>query len=179
VVATHPADQNGKKRTNQKKTVGVTRGGVVYELFFTNLPQQAFTACDVVELYLHRGAFESTLADEDQEIDSDRWSSHARVGTRSMAMHCAMGMEPQAGTGASPQAGVGAYHRGGLLHATGPKLGNHLHRATGLPLLDVLGKLGGTRGKTLRSSPMGRCSVLLIRSCSRMNTVEKLLEACA
>jgi hypothetical protein len=79
----------------------VTRGGVVYELFFTNLPHQAFTACDVVELYLHRGAFESTEAYEDQEIDSDRWCSHARVGTRSMAMHCAMGLDPQAGTGAS------------------------------------------------------------------------------
>ncbi len=34
----------------------MTRAGVVYELFFTNLPQHAFTACDVVELYLHRPA---------------------------------------------------------------------------------------------------------------------------
>jgi hypothetical protein len=48
VVATHPA---GKK----KSPVGVTRAGVVYELFFTNLPPHAFTARDVVELYLHRG----------------------------------------------------------------------------------------------------------------------------
>ncbi len=48
IVASHPA---GKK----KSPVGVTRAGIVYELFFTNLPQQAFTACDVVELYLHRG----------------------------------------------------------------------------------------------------------------------------
>jgi hypothetical protein len=54
--------------------------GVVYELFFTNLPQQAFTARDVVELYLHRGAFEPTLSDEDQEIDPDRWCSHAAWG---------------------------------------------------------------------------------------------------
>jgi hypothetical protein len=38
---------------------------VVYELFFTQLPQGAFTACDVVALSLHRGAFEPTLADED------------------------------------------------------------------------------------------------------------------
>jgi hypothetical protein len=49
VVATHPA---GKK----KSPVGVTRSGTVYELLLTNLPQHAFTACDVVELYLHRGA---------------------------------------------------------------------------------------------------------------------------
>ena len=62
VVATHPA---GKK----KSPVGVTREGVVYELFFT--------ACDVVELYLHRGAFEPTVADEDSEQDPDRWCSHS------------------------------------------------------------------------------------------------------
>jgi hypothetical protein len=49
VVATHPAG-------NKKSPVGVTRSGIVYELFFTNLPQRAFTAADVVELYLHRGA---------------------------------------------------------------------------------------------------------------------------
>src|SRR5689334_6242374 len=73
VVATHPA---GKK----KSPVGVTRKGVVYELFFTNLPQHAFTACDVVELYLHRGAFEPLLSDEDSEQDPDRWCSHSAWG---------------------------------------------------------------------------------------------------
>jgi hypothetical protein len=79
VVATHPADQNGKKK-DRKKTVGVTRAGVVYELFFTNLPQQAFTAVDVVERYLHRGSFEPVLSDEDEEIDPDRWCSHSAWG---------------------------------------------------------------------------------------------------
>jgi len=73
IVATHPA---GKK----KSPIGVTRAGIVYELFFTNLPQQAFTACDVVELYLHRGAFEPLLADEDIEQDPDRWCSHSAWG---------------------------------------------------------------------------------------------------
>jgi hypothetical protein len=57
VVATHPASK-------KKSPVGVTRAGIVYELFFTNLPQQAFTA----------------LADEDQEIDPDRWCSHSAWG---------------------------------------------------------------------------------------------------
>jgi hypothetical protein len=73
IVATHPA---GKK----KSPIGVTRKGVVYELFFTNLPQDAFSSCDVVELYLHRGAFEPILADEDIEQDPDRWCSHAAWG---------------------------------------------------------------------------------------------------
>jgi hypothetical protein len=73
VIATHPAG-------SKKSPVGVTRSGMVYELFFTNLPQQAFTASDVVELYLHRGAFEPVLSDEDQEIDPDRWCSHSAWG---------------------------------------------------------------------------------------------------
>ncbi len=73
VVATHP---EGLK----KSPVGVTRAGIVYELFFTKLPQQAFTASDVVELYLHRGAFEPVLSDEDSEHDPDRWCSHSAWG---------------------------------------------------------------------------------------------------
>jgi hypothetical protein len=73
VVATHPAG-------NKKSPVGVTRAGIVYELFFTTLPQQAFTASDVVELYLHRGAFEPVLSDEDREQDPDRWCSHSAWG---------------------------------------------------------------------------------------------------
>jgi hypothetical protein len=73
VVATHPASK-------KKSPVGLTREGIVYELFFTNLPQQGFTACDVVEVYLHRGAFEPALADEDVEQDPDRWCSHAAWG---------------------------------------------------------------------------------------------------
>jgi hypothetical protein len=74
VVATHPAPMGGKSR------VGVTRDGVVYELFYTTLPQNAFTASDVVALYLHRGAFETALADEDLEQDPDRWWSHTANG---------------------------------------------------------------------------------------------------
>jgi hypothetical protein len=73
VVATHPA---GPK----KHRVGVERNGIVYELFLTTLPQGAFTAADVVALYLHRGAFENALSDEDREQEPDRWCSHAAWG---------------------------------------------------------------------------------------------------
>src|SRR2546423_1718174 len=73
VVATHAAGE-------KKSRIGDTRNGIVYELFFTHLPQDAFTASDVVALYLHRGAFEPVLADEDQEQDPDRWCSHAPAG---------------------------------------------------------------------------------------------------
>jgi len=30
----------------------------------------------VLDLYLHRGSFETVLADEDDEQDADRWYSH-------------------------------------------------------------------------------------------------------
>ena len=73
IVATHPASAT-------PAPIGTTRGQVVYELFFTALPQEAFTPADVVALYLHRGAFECVLGDEDQEQDPDRWCSHTACG---------------------------------------------------------------------------------------------------
>jgi hypothetical protein len=73
IIATHPA-------TATSSPIGTTRDGVLYELFFTALPQGAFTPADVVDLYLHRGAFETVLADEDREQDPDRWCSHTASG---------------------------------------------------------------------------------------------------
>ena len=81
VVATHPA-------TEKKSRIGHTRKGVVYELFFTQLSQDGFTASDVVALYLHRGAFEPLLADEDDEQDPDRWCSHAPAGQEAWQIVC-------------------------------------------------------------------------------------------
>jgi hypothetical protein len=73
IIATHPAGATASP-------IGVTREGVVYELFFTALPALGFTAADVVTLYLQRGSFETVLADEDREQDSDRWSSYTANG---------------------------------------------------------------------------------------------------
>jgi hypothetical protein len=60
--------------------VGTMRGENVYELFYTALPPGAFTPADVIALYLHRGAFETVLADEDKEQEPDRWCSHSAWG---------------------------------------------------------------------------------------------------
>jgi hypothetical protein len=60
--------------------MGTTREGVVYELFFTCLPPSAFTPADVLDLYLHRGGFETVLSDEDKEQDFDRWCSYTACG---------------------------------------------------------------------------------------------------
>src|SRR6266571_5488902 len=73
IVATHPATESGAK-------VGTTRGEVVYELFYTALPGQAFTPADVLALSLHRGASAPVLSDEDQEQEPDRWCSHTAWG---------------------------------------------------------------------------------------------------
>lgn len=81
VVATHPT-------STKSAPVGETRDQVVYELFFTALPQAAFTASDVVNLYLHRGAFETVLSDEDQEQDPDRWCSRTPYGQEFWQILC-------------------------------------------------------------------------------------------
>jgi hypothetical protein len=73
IVATH-------KASGTSAPIGVTRDAVVYELFFTALPPVAFTPADVVALYLHRGAFETVLSDEDKQQDPDRWVSQTACG---------------------------------------------------------------------------------------------------
>jgi hypothetical protein len=73
IVATHPA-------TSEPPAVGEQRAETVYELFVSTLPSPAFSAKDVLDLYLHRGSFETVLADEDEEQDADRWVSHTAWG---------------------------------------------------------------------------------------------------
>jgi hypothetical protein len=73
LVATHPAGEH-------KPAIGVVRKEVVDDLFYTTLPPHAFSASDVLQVYLHRGSFETVLSDEDQEQDPDRWVSRSPSG---------------------------------------------------------------------------------------------------
>jgi len=73
ILAAHPA-------SDVPPPIGVVRNGTVYEQFFTTVPPHAWTPADVLALYLHRGSFETVLADEDQEQDADRWCSHTPQG---------------------------------------------------------------------------------------------------
>jgi hypothetical protein len=73
LLATHPAGSS-------RPPVGKVREGTVYEQFFTTLPFPAFTPADVLDLYLHRGSFETVLADEDEEQAADRWVSRTQWG---------------------------------------------------------------------------------------------------
>jgi len=71
--APHPAGSS-------RPPIGKVREGTVYEQFFTTLPSSAFTPADVLDLYLHRGSFETVLADEDEEQAVDRWVSRTQWG---------------------------------------------------------------------------------------------------
>lgn len=73
IVTAHPA-------SSSPPPIGVERQGMVYELFVTARASTAFTPKDVLDLYLHRGSFETVLADEDREQDPDRWCSHTTCG---------------------------------------------------------------------------------------------------
>jgi hypothetical protein len=73
IVASHPA-------TSTSVSIGKKRDGMVYELFITRLASPAFSAKDVLDLYLHRGSFETVLADEEIEQDPDHWCSHTPCG---------------------------------------------------------------------------------------------------
>jgi len=66
--------------TASPPAIGTLHNGMVYEQFFTTVPPNAFTPADVLDLYLHRGSFETVLADEEQEQDPDRWVSHTPCG---------------------------------------------------------------------------------------------------
>jgi hypothetical protein len=94
VVATHAV-------TGSASTVGVERNGTVYELFVSTLPSPAFMASDVLDLYLHRGSFETQLSDEDDEQESDRWYSHTPCGKAVCSDPRSVDLEPALGVGAS------------------------------------------------------------------------------
>src|SRR6266702_4678097 len=165
VVATHPAGET-------KSRIGHTRNGVVYELFFTHLPQKAFTASDVVALYLHRGAFEPVLADEDQEQDPDRWCSHAPAGQEAwqiisqwvwnLRLELGHGLEPtpmRTTEFASPvkvttaeQAPVQSYEKS---------------------LLALPWKAGRFSGKDFVFQADGHCTVRLARRCAQPSSAAK------
>jgi len=53
--------------TSSPLKIGVERDGTVYELFVSTLARPSFTSSDVLDLSLHRGSFETVLADEDVE----------------------------------------------------------------------------------------------------------------
>ena len=103
VIATHPA-------TDDPPKVGQQRDGVVYELFVSTILAPAMTATDLLDLYLHRGSFETVLADEDGEQAPDRWCSHTRFPTGILANPCPMGLESSPGIGTTVCSHPASHH---------------------------------------------------------------------
>jgi hypothetical protein len=95
LVGTHPAGDH-------KPAIGVVRKETVYELFYTTLPPHVFTASDVLQVYLHRGSFETVLSDEDQEQDPDRFSLALALRSGLLADPGAMDVESPFRTRATP-----------------------------------------------------------------------------
>jgi hypothetical protein len=88
IVARRAAPPPGRKNT-----VGRQVGEWVYELFLTTLPLDGFLAEDAWNLYHSRGASAPVLADEDMEVDSDRWCSYTECGKATVANCVSMGLE--------------------------------------------------------------------------------------
>jgi hypothetical protein len=172
VVATHPASA-------RKRRIGLTRTGLVYELFFSQLPQDAFTAADIVALYLHRGAFEPVLADEDQEQDPDRWSSHAPSGQQVWQIISPWVAESPPRARSSAQTDADADHRVCSRRPRGGGSSQHLPRALPRRLWPPPGKQVASLAMTLPSNQMGRCAVRLPRRFVCTSGARKPMEAYA
>src|SRR5215472_14752359 len=65
--------------------------------------ETCFIPKERAERYLHRGAFEPALADEDQEQDSDRWCSHSACVKECLQIVSKSGLESAPRVGLSPE----------------------------------------------------------------------------
>ena len=156
-------------------SVGVERDGMVYELFVSTLPSPAFTASDVLDLYLHRGSFETVLADEDRELASDRWYSHTPCGQefgQILALissgTCAWNWGRCSSRPSYAPPNLPQHLRFRLLLPVSLPVLRSKHRPNMvLPNGHVLRLREASPGPLLRSNQMGRCAVPPIIRCIR------------
>jgi hypothetical protein len=123
-----------------------------------------FTASDIVELYLHRGAFETALADEDQEQDPDRWASHTATGQECWQIVSQWLWNAPPGNWAISLVLIRCARRNLLLPS---RLRAHRRSTRKLPHRDMdrrlwlsPGRLVASRGKTFLSSRMEHSAAL-------------------
>jgi hypothetical protein len=181
IVATHPAPAKKKK----KRQVGLIRNGVVYELFLTNLPQSAFTTSDVVSLYLHRGAFETALEDEDIEQEPDRWCSHSAWGqeiwqivaqwTWNLRLELGHQLKPEPLRTTEFAPALPPHNEHVPTCPASPPDAGYAPPATATSK----DQLAASRELTFPSSRMGPCAVPQAMCWFLMNTVERVMAVCA
>jgi hypothetical protein len=87
LIVTCRASSEEEKEAGQAK-VGLLLEQKVYELFVTDRPPEALTACDILSLYWGRGGFEQTFSEEDREQDPDRWCSASPWGQEFWQLIC-------------------------------------------------------------------------------------------
>jgi hypothetical protein len=63
-----------------RPAVGHLHEGFVYEMFVTDLPVEAFSAAEIVSLYLGRALLENMFAAEDASLPTDRWVTNHGPG---------------------------------------------------------------------------------------------------
>src|SRR6266581_4382849 len=173
VVATHPAGET-------KSRIGHTRQGVVYELFFTHLPQDAFTASDVVALAPPIVApLNRCLPICDQEQDPDRWCSHAPGFPRSVADRLAMGPRTCAWNWGMCLSRRRCARPSLLPPSQRLQRSRRLRRAMASLQSPCPGKRVVSQGKISPFSPTGRCPVRLASRLWPTSDAEKPMEAYA
>lgn len=77
-----------RKEPDRPVRIGKLIAGYVYEIFVTTADPACFHAADIVSMYLHRGQFEATLAQEDRELPADRWISYSPDGEEIWQIVC-------------------------------------------------------------------------------------------
>jgi hypothetical protein len=77
-----------RKDPDRPVRIGKLIGQDVYELFVTTADPAGFHAADIVSMYLHRGQFEATLAQEDREVPADRWITYSPQGQEIWQILC-------------------------------------------------------------------------------------------
>jgi len=176
VVATHPAPE-------KKSRIGHTRKGVVYELFFTHLPQDAFTAADVVALASR------IVGPLNRHLLTKTWNRTPTAGVVTRPPGRRRGRSSINGCGTSGW----NWDIGFILIHCAPRSLLLLVRwrkrrlsTPPLPYQDMDRQMWPCPGNkdaslvaTLPSSRMGRCAVLLGRRFVRTSGARKAMEACA
>lgn len=94
--------------------IGTLRNGTVYEQFFTTVPPNAFTPADVLDLYLHRGSFETVLADLRSGTRPGSLGVSYALWARVLANPLAMDLESSPGVRAAGVCFSHAFDRTGL-----------------------------------------------------------------
>jgi hypothetical protein len=72
--------QRAAAADGSKPRIGYQVGRWVYELFATDRRAEQWSGPEVVSIYLGRGQYEGTLAQEDREMATDRWMTNHGAG---------------------------------------------------------------------------------------------------